>query len=113
VLAGKNCSNQPSNKEIAELTVNLFKKTVPVAVPGIFFLSGGLSEKQSRLLLNEINLMKKLPWVISFSYGRALQDTCLKNWSGKKENVKKAQEVYLEIAKLCYESALGKSEEKN
>jgi len=111
VLAGKNCSTQPSNKEITELTLKVFKRTVPSAVPGIFFLSGGLSEKQSRQLLNEINKTEKLPWVISFSYGRALQDSCLKTWVGKKENVKKAQEAYLEVAKLCYNSALGKSEE--
>jgi len=112
VLAGKSCSSQPSNKEITELTLKVFKRTVPSAVPGIFFLSGGLTEKQSRLLLNEINKTENLPWVISFSYGRALQESCLKTWVGKKENVKKAQEVYEEIAKLCYNAALGKSEEK-
>lgn len=83
VLAGKNCSNQPSTKEIAEYTIKCFKRTVPVAVPGIFFLSGGISEKKSRLLLNEMNKVK-LPWVVSFSYGRALQDSCLKSWLGKK-----------------------------
>jgi len=108
ILAGKKCSTQPSEKEIANLTLKCFKRTVPSAVPGIFFLSGGITEKQSQVYLNEINKEKNnLPWVVSFSYGRALQDSCLKVWKGDKNNVKEAQKVYLEISSLCSKSALG------
>jgi fructose-bisphosphate aldolase, class I len=107
VLAGKKCSTQPSAEEIASLTLKCFKRTVPSAVPGIFFLSGGLSEKQSQIYLNEINKKKNLPWVVSFSYGRALQSSCLKTWKGDKNNVEEAQKVYLEISSLCSKSAKG------
>jgi len=110
VLAGKSCKTQPTQKEIAQLTLKCFSRTVPTAVKGIFFLSGGLSEKLSRDYLNEMNKVHDLPWTVSFSYGRALQDSCLKTWVGHKDNKEKAQKVYLEVCSLCNKAALGKLE---
>lgn len=100
VLAGKRAKKQPSIDEVVDLTVKVLKETVPSDVAGIVFLSGGLSPDEATDYLREMNRRyKKLPWPLSFSFGRALQQEGLKTWKGKKENIKKAQET-------CYRRAL-------
>lgn len=77
------------------------RRTVPSAVPGIVFLSGGQSEEDASLNLNAINSVPVLkPWSLSFSYGRALQQSVLKAWQGKEENVNAAQQELLKRAKI-------------
>ncbi|KAK7855612.1 fructose-bisphosphate aldolase [Quercus suber] len=94
---------------IAEYTVTALRRTVPAAVPGIVFLSGGQSEEEATLNLNAMNRLEVLkPWTLSFSFGRALQQSTLKTWAGKKENVGKAQEVFLVRCKANSEASLGK-----
>ena len=79
VLAGKKCPKQPSVEEIAAYTVRVLQNTVPPAVPGITFLSGGMSEEEASAALNAINRVPgPKPWKLTFSYGRALQASCLK-----------------------------------
>lgn len=94
---------------IAEHTVTALRRTVPPAVPGIVFLSGGQSEEDATVNLNAMNKLEVLkPWTLSFSFGRALQQTTLKTWGGKKENVGKAQEAFLTRCKANSEATLGK-----
>ncbi len=100
VLAGKDCSDQPSVEEIAEKTVSVLKKTVPKEVPGIVFLSGGLTPDQATDYLKAINSnYKDLPWQLSYSFGRALQQEGLKAWGGRSENILEAQKVFFERVK--------------
>jgi fructose-bisphosphate aldolase class I len=111
VLGGmKNSPCPPEQVAVATLTV--LRRTVPPAVPGIMFLSGGMSEEEASLNLNAINSMKELPrpWSCSFSYGRALQRSALKAWLGKAENVSAAQTAFLERAKANGLAQLGKYE---
>lgn len=94
---------------IAEYTVTALRRTVPAAVPGIVFLSGGQSEEQATLNLDAMNRLDVLkPWTLSFSFGRALQSSTLKTWAGKKENVGKAQETFLARCKANSHATLGK-----
>ena len=94
---------------IARMTVRTLQRTVPAAVPGITFLSGGQSEEDATLNLNAMNqLDTKKPWTLSFSFGRALQKSTLAAWGGKKENIPKAQKVFLERAKANAEATVGK-----
>lgn len=105
ILAGKDCPNQPSVEEIAQETVSVLKKTVPKEVPGIVFLSGGLTPDQATDYLKAMNSnYKDLPWQLSYSFGRALQQEGLKAWSGKNENISQAQKVFLERAKKVSEA---------
>ena len=100
VLPGKDSAKPSTAKEIARLTVSALKATVPSSVPGIVFLSGGLTPDQSTEYLKAMNTAyKKLPWELSYSFGRALQQEGLKAWSGKKDNIKFAQQVFLERCK--------------
>lgn len=93
---------------IAEYTVTALRRTVPPAVPGIVFLSGGQSEEEATFNLNAMNKLEVLkPWTLSFSFGRALQQSTLKTWGGKKENIGKAQEAFLTRAKANSEASLG------
>eukprot|EP01018_Ginkgo_biloba_P017956 Gb_02057 [translate_table: standard] len=94
---------------IAEHTVKALQRTVPPAVPGIMFLSGGQSEEEATLNLNAMNkLQTKKPWTLSFSFGRALQQSTLKTWSGKLENIPAAQAAFLSRCKANSEATLGK-----
>eukprot|EP01035_Chromulina_nebulosa_P018351 gene18351-24044_t len=103
-------STEPVTKEkIAEYTVRTLERTVPPAVPGVTFLSGGLSEEEASIYLNTINSIKrKGPWSLTFSYGRALQQSTLKAWNGKTENVPAAQKALLARAQANSEANLGK-----
>jgi fructose-bisphosphate aldolase class I len=100
VRSGSDAKVQATAKEIAHATVRVLQHTTPCAVPGITFLSGGMSEEDASLALNEINQAPgPRPWALTFSYGRALQQSCLKAWQGKDANIPAAQAVLLERAK--------------
>jgi len=99
VCPGQDCKKTYTPAQIGEATVVVLRRTVPAAVPGITFLSGGQSEEQASLHLNAMNQVQLLkPWALTFSYGRALQATVLKVWAGKKENVAAAQKALRERA---------------
>lgn len=94
---------------IAEHTIRALQRTMPAAVPAVVFLSGGQSEEEATVNLNAMNKAQTTkPWSLTFSYGRALQQSTLKAWGGKEENVKKAQEVFLGRCKANSEATLGK-----
>ena len=98
ILSGYECSYQANIEEVAEKTMNCLSANVPIEVPGIAFLSGGQPDEQATLHLNEMNKYDS-DWNLTFSYGRALQQTALKAWSGKPENLQLAQEAFIEKAK--------------
>ena len=100
VLSGYDCSEQASVEQVAEMTVDCFLNTVPAAVPGIAFLSGGQSDELATAHLNAMNQIDNKPWNLTFSYGRALQAPALKAWSGKDENVSNAQDAFMKRAKF-------------
>lgn len=98
-----------NGEKIAAYTLRTLERTVPPSVPGIMFLSGGMSEEEASINLNSLNKLKRRgPWSLSFSYGRALQQSCLKAWQGKKENVPAAQKALLARAQANSEANLGK-----
>lgn len=107
VVPGKKSAVQASPEKVAAETIRLFKNCVPVAVPGIMFLSGGQSDIESTANLNAIN-QHPLPWKVSFSYGRALQSAAQKAWSGNPANVKAAQAAFAHRANMNRLAALGK-----
>lgn len=115
VTAGSESTNKVSAQEIAWKTVRTLLRTIPGAIPGIMFLSGGQSEDQASANLNEMNKLKdvRTPWNLSFSYGRALQHSCLRKWLGKEENVADAQKVFLEKARNNSLATLGQYEAKS
>jgi len=100
VIAGKQCPRQAKSEQIAAETVRCLRHHVPSAVPGIVFLSGGQSEQEATANLSAMNALGKHPWELSFSYGRALQQSTLDAWRGKKENKEAAQRAYLHRCKL-------------
>lgn len=100
-----------SVNEVAQNTLKILRRTVPTAVPSINFLSGGQSPELSTAHLNAMNQTKHLPWNLSFSYGRALQDPALKAWQGKNENVVQAQQLLLKRAKLNFLACKGEYSE--
>ncbi|KAA3513084.1 class I fructose-bisphosphate aldolase [Agrobacterium rosae] len=106
VIDGKN-ARKASVDEVAEKTVKVLKATVPSAVPGIAFLSGGQSSEEATAHLSAMNAGYDLPWALTFSYGRALQDTALKAWGGKPENVAAGQRAFQHRAELNSLAALG------
>ncbi|MCG8355451.1 MAG: fructose-bisphosphate aldolase class I [Kiloniellales bacterium] len=108
VLSGTDCPEQAGVEEVAKRTVRCFQRSVPAAVPGIVFLSGGQSDEVATLHLNAMNkLGESLPWKLSFSYGRALQAAPLKAWGGKADNLEAAQQAFFERAKANGEATLG------
>ncbi len=107
VISGKGCGSQASPQEVAERTLACLYRTVPPAVPGVAFLSGGQS---AALATEHLDLMNKLgphPWQLTFSYGRALQDDALKAWKGSTDNVAEAQKVASRRASLTSAAATG------
>ncbi|CAH8578277.1 unnamed protein product [Schistosoma guineensis] len=111
VTAGQACKKAYTPQENALATVRALQRTVPPAVPGITFLSGGQSELDATKNLNEINKIPgPKPWALTFSFGRALQASVLATWKGKKENVHAAQEELLKLAKANGAAAVGKFE---
>ncbi len=83
IIAGQKCPKQASAQEVAEKTVRCLKATVPSAVPGIAFLSGGQSDEAATEHLSLMSAQGNLPWALTFSYGRALQAAALQAWGGK------------------------------
>jgi fructose-bisphosphate aldolase, class I len=106
VIAGKGSSEQAPADTIAELTIDCFLRHVPAAVPGIVFLSGGQSEVQATENLNAINQIGG-PWALSFSYGRALQQSALQAWGGDPANADAAQAVFVHRARMNSLAAAG------
>ena len=101
VIPGKSCPRRASPQEVAERTVRCLRRTVPAAVPGIAFLSGGQSDEAATVHLNLMNALPVAhPWKLSFSYGRALQDLAMKRWRGAAENVEIAQRALHVRARL-------------
>jgi fructose-bisphosphate aldolase class I len=105
VIAGKKCADQVSREEVAEMTVQCLLNTVPAAVPGIAFLSGGQSDEDATAHLNLMNEGFDLPWPMTFSYGRALQAAPLKAWGGS--NVEAGQKAFNHRARMNGLAALG------
>ncbi|MGD9784090.1 MAG: class I fructose-bisphosphate aldolase [Hyphomicrobiaceae bacterium] len=108
VIAGQKCAKQASAQEVAEKTVRCLKATVPSAVPGIAFLSGGQSDEAATEHLSLMNAIGGLPWNLTFSYGRALQAAALSAWGGKPENVAAAQRAFSHRARMNGLAAMGK-----
>lgn len=110
VTAGQSFSGtKPTPEDIARATVTALSRTVPAAVPGVVFLSGGQSEEEASVNLNAINVYPgKKPWVLSFSYGRALQASVLKAWQGKPEQVAAGQQELINRAKANSLARQGK-----
>ena len=110
VLSGKDASNRASAEEVAERTITCFKRTVPAAVPGVLFLSGGQSDEEATVNLNAINQLAAkvgVPWEMTFSYGRGLQAAPLKAWGGQAANMEKAKQAYYHRAKVTSAARRG------
>ena len=108
VISGSDCKTQAGIDEVAERTVQRLMRCVPAAVPGIMFLSGGQSEEDATAHLNAMNAKSApVPWKLSYSYGRALQQSCLKAWQGDARNVSAAQAVLLERAQANSAACAG------
>ncbi|CAG1018067.1 fructose-bisphosphate aldolase, class I [Burkholderiaceae bacterium] len=115
VVAGKDHPRQAGVAEVAAQTVRVLRRTVPAAVPGIFFLSGGQTPVEATVHLDAINRIGPQPWVLSFSYGRALQEPAQQAWRGQPGNARAAQDALLTRARLNgaardgrYEAAMEK-----
>jgi len=107
VISGKSCPKPATVEQVAEATVRVLRRTVPGAVPTVNFLSGGQTSEQATAHLNAMNQFT-LPWNLSFSYARALQDNCMKIWQGQPKNVAAAQAAFSKRAKLNSLAATGK-----
>ena len=109
VIAGKKAAKQSTPKEVAEATVRCLKENVPANLAGVVFLSGGQGDEQATENLDEMNKLGKLPWPLSFSYSRAIQNPVLKLWAeNPSANVPKAQETLLFRSKMNSLAATGK-----
>jgi fructose-bisphosphate aldolase class I len=108
VVPGKRCPTQASVSEIAERTVQVLLDTVPSSVPGIAFLSGGQDNEDATENLDAINKIGNMPWKVTYSYGRALQQAALFAWEGKSENYDKAQAAFNHRAHMNGLASLGK-----
>lgn len=108
VIAGSECPQQAGINEVAERTLKVLKRTVPAAVPGIAFLSGGQSDELATEHLDAMNKLGGGPWALTFSYGRALQHASLQAWKGRSENVKQAQAALAHRSRMNGLAATGK-----
>ena len=108
ILAGNNSKNKISNEEVAEKTLECLKNSVPTEVPGIAFLSGGQSEIEATENLNLINTKNNTNFIMTYSYGRALQQSALKFWSTDTKNIIGTQNVFNHRARMCTLAAQGK-----
>jgi fructose-bisphosphate aldolase class I len=112
ILAGASSDKKISNEEVAKLTLKCLKDSVPKEVPGIAFLSGGQSEKEATQNLNLINKHNDTNFIMTYSYGRALQQSALKFWSKNTQNIKGTQDVFNHRANMCSLAAKGKWSEE-
>jgi fructose-bisphosphate aldolase, class I len=110
IVPGKKSPKQASVEEVALRTIAALKATVPSAVPGIAYLSGGQSDEEATAHLDAMNRIGGFPWKMTFSYGRALQAAPQKAWSGKRENVPAAQQAFLHRARMNGLASLGEWE---
>ena len=108
ILAGNDSKNKISSEEVSTKTLECIKKTVPSEVPGIAFLSGGQSEIEAAENLNLINKNNNTNFIMTFSYGRALQQSALKVWSKDINNIKETQKMFNHRAKMCSLASQGK-----
>tara|TARA_B100001093_G_scaffold143159_1_gene135630 strand:- start:7389 stop:8417 length:1029 start_codon:yes stop_codon:yes gene_type:complete len=108
VIAGTDCPTQATTQQVATMSIDVFKRTVPAAVPTINFLSGGQSEVQATVNLQAMNALGDLPWNLGYSYGRALQAPAIAAWGGKSENVSAGQSELLKRCKANTAATLGK-----
>jgi fructose-bisphosphate aldolase class I len=113
VISGKKAANRADAKTVAQATVRTLKRYVPGAVPGIAFLSGGQSAAEASEHLSIMNTLGPLPWALTFSYGRALQDEALKAWGGKPEGFVAGQKAFARRAKLNGMAQTGTYTAKN
>lgn len=112
ILPGKD-TRRAEPEEVAQATLKVLRRTVPAAVPSINFLSGGQSPEEATENLNAINqFADNAPWLLSISYGRALQQTALHAWQGKSQNIKQAQQALLKRARLNHLAMLGEYQPK-
>jgi len=111
VVPGKKCSQQVDHRAIAERTIAALRHAVPAAVPGIVFLSGGMSDEDATARLNEMNKLGPHPWELSFSYGRALQAAALDAWKGDPSNFEAGQKAFSHRAKMNSLARSGKYDE--
>ena len=107
IIPGSECKNKSNPKDIAKKTLDCLKKNVPSNVPGIAFLSGGQSEIESSKNLNEINKINDSNFLITFSYGRGLQASALKEFGKNQENIKNIQKAFNHRAKMNGLSSKG------
>ena len=112
ILPGSDSDETIDTLKIAEMTIKCLKESVPSEVPGMAFLSGGQSEKEATKNLNEINIKNKTNFIMTYSYGRALQQSALKFWSKDLKNIKGTQEVFNHRAKMCSLASKGKWSEE-
>lgn len=111
VISGTECPQRSGVKQVAEATLRYLQQTVPAAVPGVAFLSGGQGDEQATQHLNAMNQMaaqRSLPWRLTFSYARALQNQVLETWRGDASKAEQASEALLQRAKLNALASLGK-----
>ena len=112
ILPGSNSGKNIDTKKIAELTLKCLKMSVPSEVPGVAFLSGGQSEFEAAKNLNSVSLINDSSFTITFSYGRALQQSALKFWSKDINNIEGTQEIFNHRAKMCSLASIGKWSEQ-
>ena len=108
ILPGSSSNKKISNTDVAELTLKCLKSTVPAEVPGIAFLSGGQTEVEATKNLNLINKINNTKFIMTYSYGRALQQSALKFWSQDVNNIKGTQDTFNHRANMCSLAAQGK-----
>jgi fructose-bisphosphate aldolase class I len=108
VVSGKDCPKQAGVEQVAEETLRCLKRTVPAALPGVVFLSGGQSDEAATAHLNEMASAPNLPWPLSFSFSRALQNPALKTWRGMAGNVAAAQKAFYHRARMNGLASQGK-----
>ena len=111
IVPGKKCPKQVDHRTVAERTIAALRHSTPAAVPGIVFLSGGMSDEDATARLNEMNKLGPLPWELSFSYGRALQAAALDAWKGDPSNFDAGQKAFSHRAKMNSLARSGKYDE--
>ncbi|OGI73039.1 hypothetical protein A3D42_00245 [Candidatus Nomurabacteria bacterium RIFCSPHIGHO2_02_FULL_41_18] len=107
VLSGKNAQNRADSGKVAEMTIRILKKHVPKDIGGIVFLSGGQTDEEAVNNLNAMNKIPNLPWRLTFSYGRAIQNPALQSWAKNPEDVSGAQKLLLEAARNNSLASIG------
>ena len=112
ILPGSSSNNKISNEEVSKLTLKCLKHAVPSDVPGIAFLSGGQTEQEATKNLNLINQHNDTNFIMTFSYGRALQQSALKFWSKDIDNISGTQDIFNHRANMCTLAAQGKWSEE-